>query len=426
MASLRIEQVCKRYGAVEAVRDLSLACPDGLLLALLGPSGCGKTSTLKMLAGIEDLSAGEIYFDERPVSRLAPAARNVAMVFEDYALYPHLTVAQNIAFPLEVQGRSRHEVAPAVDAVIALLGLEALRDTGVRQLSGGAQQRVGIGRALVRQPAVLLFDEPLSHLDGAQKSRLRAEIKRLQKDAGLTSVLVTHDQTEAMAMADTVAVMDDGVLQQVGTPDDLYDRPANLFVAQFIGEPPMNLLRGRLEENGDGLVLRGAAGDLALPVPDAGRRGCHAGDAAAAGADDVVVGLRSEQLFLAASDAASAGVHGPAADARAAEPRSQDGRSAASGASAGGTARAETGRPSAPGAGGAARAGARASGIPGAVFFREPRGDTDVVLVEVGAGAARLAVEVAPDSPWREGDRVRVGVSRGPLHVFDLRTGRRL
>src|SRR5512144_1195763 len=206
MASLRIEQVCKRYGAVEAVRDLSLACPDGLMLALLGPSGCGKTSTLKMLAGIEYLSAGEIYFDERPVSRLAPAARNVAMVFEDYALYPHLTVAQNIAFPLEVQGRARHEVTRAVDAVIALLGLEALRDTGVRQLSGGAQQRVGIGRALVRQPAVLLFDEPLSHLDGAQKSRLRAEIKRLQKDAGLTSVLVTHDQTEAMAMADTVAV----------------------------------------------------------------------------------------------------------------------------------------------------------------------------------------------------------------------------
>ena len=437
MASLRIEQVCKRYGAVEAVRDLSLACPDGLMLALLGPSGCGKTSTLKMLAGIEDLSAGEIYFDERPVSRLAPAARNVAMVFEDYALYPHLTVAQNIAFPLEVQGRSRHEVAPAVDAVIALLGLEALRDTGVRQLSGGAQQRVGIGRALVRQPAVLLFDEPLSHLDGAQKSRLRAEIKRLQKDAGLTSVLVTHDQTEAMAMADSVAVMDHGVLQQVGTPDDLYDRPANLFVAQFIGEPPMNLLRGRLARSGDGLVLRGEGGDLALPVPDSGR----AGDAAGAGADDVVVGLRSEQLFLAGSDAAPAGVRGRAAAARAAESRSQDGRSAAPGASASrtagpetwssppgaaGAASSETGRPSAPGAAGVARVGAHAPGILGAVFFREPRGDGDVVLVEVGAGAARLAVEVAPDSPWREGDRVRVGVSRGPLHVFDLRTGRRL
>jgi ABC-type sugar transport system ATPase subunit len=312
-----------------------------------------------MLAGIEDVSAGAIHFDERPVTGLAAAARNVAMVFEDYALYPHLTVAQNIAFPLEIRKQPAEAIRRATDAVIALLGLEAVRDTGVRALSGGAQQRVGIGRALVRQPDVLLFDEPLSHLDGAQKSGLRAEIKRLQKEAGVTSVLVTHDQTEAMAMADQVAVMDRGVLQQVGTPDDLYERPANLFVAQFIGEPPMNLLPGRLERRGDRLVLHGASGALALPGSDV-----------ADGAHDVVVGVRAEHLRL--SDAASG------------------------------------------------------TGLAGAVFFREPRGDRDVVLVEVdGSDAAPLAVEVEPAAGWRAGDRVRVGVAGARLHVFDPLHGTR-
>lgn len=358
MARIGIEHLWKRYGSVEAVRDLSLVCEDGLLLALLGPSGCGKTSTLKMLAGIEDLSAGAIYFDDRPVDRLEAAARNVAMVFEDYALYPHLTVAQNIAFPLEIRKRPREEILRATDGVIALLGLDTLRDTSVRALSGGAQQRVGIGRALVRQPAVLLFDEPLSHLDGAQKSGLRAEIKRLQKEAGVTSVLVTHDQTEAMAMADQVAVMDRGVLQQLGTPDDLYERPANLFVAQFIGEPPMNLLRGRLERRADGLVLHGTIG--ALPLPATAAVDLDGGEH-----PDVVLGVRAEHLRL--SEAASS-----------------------------------------------------SSGLSGAVFFREPRGDTDVVLVEVDRSAVGpLAVEVEPATRWRAGDRVRLGVADARLHVFD-------
>jgi len=363
MASIRIERVSKRYGAVEAVRDLSLVCADGELLALLGPSGCGKTSTLKMLAGIEDVSAGDIYFEDRPVTALDAAQRNVAMVFEDYALYPHLTVAQNIAFPLEIRGRPRDEIRRATEGALALLGLEASRDTNVRLLSGGAQQRVGIGRALVRQPAVILFDEPLSHLDGTQKSQLRAEIKRLQKEAGVTSVLVTHDQTEAMAMADRVAVMDRGALQQVGTADDLYERPANLFVAQFIGEPPMNLLPGRLERRGTRLVLESEAGPLALPSASV--------DGVAAGPGvSVIVGIRPEHLRLA----------GPEAPA---EP-----------------------------------------GLPGCVFFREHRGDSDVVLVELsGAGMPGLAVEVESDAPWREGDAVRVAVADAPVHLFDPGTG---
>ena len=362
MASIRIERVSKWYGPVEAVRDLSLFCADGELLALLGPSGCGKTSTLKMLAGIEDVSKGDIYFGDRPVTALDAAQRNVAMVFEDYALYSHLTVAQNIAFPLEIRGRPRDEIRRATEGVLALLGLEASRDKSVRLLSGGAQQRVGIGRALVRQPAVILFDEPLSHLDGTQKSQLRAEIKRLQKEAGVTSVLVTHDQTEAMAMADRVAVMDRGVLQQIGTADDLYERPANLFVAQFIGEPPMNLLPGRLEGRGGRLMLDSEAGQLVLPS-------ASADGIAVAPEVPVIVGIRPEHLRLA----------GPEATA---EP-----------------------------------------GLRGSVFFREHRGDSDVVLVELPGGLPGVAVEVESIAPWREGDAVRVSAADASVHLFDPGSG---
>ncbi|HSF03233.1 MAG TPA: ABC transporter ATP-binding protein, partial [Solirubrobacterales bacterium] len=272
------------------MRDLSLECPDGELLALLGPSGCGKTSTLKMIAGIEDVTSGEVYFGNRPVSALDPAARNVAMVFEDYALYPHLTVAENIAFPLEIRRRPREEVRRAVAEVLVLLGLEGLRDAGVRALSGGAQQRVAIGRALVREPAVILFDEPLSHLDARHKVQLRAEIKRLQREAGVTGVLVTHDQTEAMAMADQVAVMSLGVLQQVGPPHELYDHPANVFVAQFIGEPPMNLLGGALRETSGRLVAEGDGWQVDVPSPIA------EGLRAAAPGTPVIVGIRPEHL----------------------------------------------------------------------------------------------------------------------------------
>lgn len=357
MASIRLEGVCKRYGSVEAVKDLSLTCADGELLALLGPSGCGKTSTLKMIAGIEDVSAGEIYFGDRPVSALEPAERNVAMVFEDYALYPHLTVAENVAFPLEIRRRSRDEIRRAVDAVLALLGLQTQRDVGVRQLSGGAQQRVAIGRALVREPAVILFDEPLSHLDGDHKVQLRAEIKRLQKDTGVTGVLVTHDQTEAMAMADRIAVMDLGVLQQVGAPHKLYDRPANLFVAQFIGEPPMNLFAGRLVEGWR----------AALPTPVAARvRGAPG---------DVVVGVRPEHMRLSRAN-------------------------------------------------GEVTNGA----LVGRVFFREPRGDVDVVLVRLDGPPGRdlVTVEAPAGTEWKDGDRVAVALPEHELHLFDAQSGRSL
>jgi ABC-type sugar transport system ATPase subunit len=235
------------------------------MLALLGPSGCGKSSTLKMVAGIESVTSGRVLFDGVDVTDVGSASRNVAMVFEDYALYPHLSVFENIAFPLRVRGLRSSEVTQQVNAVIELLDLGALLGDPVRSLSGGAQQRVSIGRALVRQPALVMFDEPLSHLDGEQKTQLRTEIRRLQSTAKLTSVLVTHDQTEAMAMADRIAVMNDGVLQQVGSPRELYDHPMNRFVAGFIGASPMNFFAAGLDADGR-VCTGGAPGPLTLGV----------------------------------------------------------------------------------------------------------------------------------------------------------------
>jgi ABC-type sugar transport system ATPase subunit len=274
------------------VRDLSLNCDDGEMLALLGPSGCGKTSTLKMVAGIEEVSEGEIFFDERPVSQLAPAERNIAMVFEDYALYPHLSVFENIAFPLRIRRLPGAELERRAASAIALLGLESLRDESVRRLSGGAQQRVSIGRALVRDPELILFDEPLSHLDGDQKVQLRAEIKRLQQTAGLTAILVTHDQTEAIAMSDRVAVMNDGVLQQCDAPQQLYDHPQNLFVADFIGEPPMNLITVRLREVNGAVFADGEGWHMALDRDAASRL------RRIATSECVVLGFRPEHVEL--------------------------------------------------------------------------------------------------------------------------------
>ena len=242
-----------------------------------------------MAAGIEDVSSGEIFFGDRPVSRLAPAARNIAMVFEDYALYPHMTVRENLHFRC-VRHLPSAETKARVDDVLDLLALHPFADRDVRRLSGGAQQRTSIGRALVRDPQLILFDEPLSHLDGDQKVHLRTEIKRLQKLSAVTSILVTHDQTEATAMADRIAVMNHGVLQQVATPHDLYERPANMFVANFIGEPPMNLLPLRA---GDGRLELADAG-WALPLDERRIRLAQGGGAA----DGVIAGIRPEHVRL--------------------------------------------------------------------------------------------------------------------------------
>lgn len=285
MATIEFRSVSKSYGTFEAVSDLNLSCAEGEMLALLGPSGCGKSTTLKMAAGIESISDGEIYFGDRPVSRLSPGKRNIAMVFEDYGLYPHLSIRENIAFPLRARGTHDAAGQKRIGEVLALLGLEAQAENPVRGMSGGAMQRVAIGRALVRDPNMILFDEPLSHLDADQKIQLRTEIKRLQKLRGITSILVTHDQTEAIAMADRIAVMNHGVLQQVGQPQDLYERPVNLFVARFIGEPPLNLLPVR-EHTGD--AVNGAGWQVGL-----------GGRALPAGASSLIMGIRPEHISLA-------------------------------------------------------------------------------------------------------------------------------
>jgi ABC-type sugar transport system ATPase subunit len=292
---VRLEHAWKRYGAVEAVADLTLACQHGEFVALLGPSGCGKTSTLRMVAGLETVSEGDVFIGDRRVNELPPRDRDIAMVFEDYALYPHMRVYDNIAFPLRIRRLPHAVIEDRVVRAMTMLGLHPLRNESVQRLSGGAQQRVSIGRAIVRDPRVLLMDEPISHLDSAHKTQLRGELKRLQRSLGVTTLYVTHDQVEAMALADRVAVMNLGRLQQLGPPRQLYEHPANLFVAGFIGEPPMNLIPADLA--GDGRRLRGVDLDLALPARFHGAlRGVRS--------THLVLGIRPADLTVELSPAA--------------------------------------------------------------------------------------------------------------------------
>ena len=264
MADVSFDHVTKCYtaGTLPAVDDLSLHIHDGELMVLLGPSGCGKTTGLRMIAGLERPDAGEIRIRGRRVNELEPKDRDVALVFQSYALYPHMSARDNMRYPLKVRRMSRAERERRVQQAAELLRISHLLNRKPRQLSGGEQQRVALGRAIVREPQVFLMDEPLSNLDAKLRVHTRAELKGLQQQLGTTTVFVTHDQAEAMTMADRIAVMNQGALQQVGTPDDVYDRPANLFVAQFMGSPPMNILP--VTRDGGRLV---ACGGWALPIP---------------------------------------------------------------------------------------------------------------------------------------------------------------
>ncbi|AAD35506.1 sugar ABC transporter ATP-binding protein [Thermotoga maritima MSB8] len=243
MPSIRVVNLKKYFGKVKAVDGVSFEVKDGEFVALLGPSGCGKTTTLLMLAGIYKPTSGEIYFDDVLVNDIPPKYREVGMVFQNYALYPHMTVFENIAFPLRARRISKDEVEKRVVEIARKLLIDNLLDRKPTQLSGGQQQRVALARALVKQPKVLLFDEPLSNLDANLRMIMRAEIKHLQQELGITSVYVTHDQAEAMTMASRIAVFNQGKLVQYGTPDEVYDSPKNMFVASFIGNPPTNFLR---------------------------------------------------------------------------------------------------------------------------------------------------------------------------------------
>lgn len=255
MADVRLENVTRRFGVVTAVNSVNLHIADGEFVALLGPSGCGKTTTLRLIAGLEQADGGRILIGDRDVTQLPPRARDLAMVFQDYALYPHMTVLDNVAYPLTVRGVHRHERAARVLEVAQRLQIAELLERRPGQLSGGQQQRASVARALVHRAQVFLFDEPLSNLDAKLRVEARAFLKRLQSELNLTAVYVTHDQAEAMALAHRMAVMDRGNIMQVGAPLDVYRRPANLFVASFIGNPPMNLLPGRLDLMGRKLVL---------------------------------------------------------------------------------------------------------------------------------------------------------------------------
>ncbi|MCW3063501.1 MAG: ATPase component of ABC-type sugar transporter [Solirubrobacterales bacterium] len=245
---LRYEKVSKSFGSATALHPLDLHVPDGCFLAMLGPSGCGKTTALRLLAGLEPPTGGRMFIGERDVTDLQPRDRDVAMVFQSYALYPHKTVAENIAYPLRVRKVPKAERAEQAEQVAKLLSIEALLDRTPRQLSGGQRQRVALARAIVRRPQAFLMDEPLSNLDAQLRAQMRVEIKRLQRELRTTTLYVTHDQVEAMTMADRIAVIRDGHLQQMGAPAEIYDRPANLFVATFCGSPPMNVLEGEVAD----------------------------------------------------------------------------------------------------------------------------------------------------------------------------------
>jgi multiple sugar transport system ATP-binding protein len=290
MAGLAFEGVSKVFpDGTTAVRDFSLEVGDGELMILVGPSGSGKSTALRMLAGLEDATAGTIRIGPRVVNDLAPKDRDIAMVFQSYALYPHMDVAGNLGFALRMQRMERTAIAERVAAAAQRLGLSDLVARRPRALSGGQRQRVAVGRAIVRQPQAFLMDEPLSNLDAKLRVEMRAYLARLRQELGTTTVYVTHDQVEAMTMGDRVAVMRDGHLEQCDTPQVLYDRPANLFVGGFIGSPEMNFARGHLDDDGDGLALVLGPQRVRLPtyLPDA---------VLARGGEEVVVGIRPEAL----------------------------------------------------------------------------------------------------------------------------------
>jgi multiple sugar transport system ATP-binding protein len=288
MASVGIRDVRKAYGATQVIHGVDITINDGEFVVLVGPSGCGKSTLLRMIAGLENITGGEIRIGERVVNNVPPKERDIAMVFQNYALYPHMTVAANMGFSLKLRGADKSEIDTRVHRAAEILGLMPLLERFPRQLSGGQRQRVAMGRAIVRDPQVFLFDEPLSNLDAKLRVAMRTEIKELHQRLKTTTVYVTHDQIEAMTMADKIVVMHDGIVEQIGTPLDLYDKPENQFVAGFIGSPAMNFLKGNVKLNG----TAGFVGPNGVKLPLAG---------APSGSDGrpAVYGIRPEHFTLA-------------------------------------------------------------------------------------------------------------------------------
>ncbi len=364
MATVKLVNVVKRFGEVVAVDHVTLTIRDGEFFCLLGPSGSGKTTLLRLIAGLEYPSEGEIYIDDRLVNDVHPKDRDVAMVFQNYALYPHMKVFDNIAFPLYMRKKklklTKEDIRKKVIEVARLLKIEHLLDRKPSQLSGGEQQRVALARALVREPKVFLMDEPLSNLDAKLRLYMRTELRRLQESLGVTTIYVTHDQVEAMSMADRIAVMNKGRVQQVGTPEELYERPSNLFVAGFIGVPPMNFIECSIVEENNEYVLncrelkRKLDKDVALKILESGY------------GPEVILGIRPEHLRISKEPVANA--------------------------------------------------------IETEVFLSEPLGSEVIVNVKVGDSVVK--VRAPPGTKYRIGEKVFLQVDWSKIHLFDKKTER--
>ena len=356
MAEVILRRLSKHFGSVEAVEDVTLRIPDGEFLVLLGPSGCGKSTILRLVAGLEDATAGEILIDGELVNFKDPTRRNVAMVFQNYALYPHMTVYKNVAFPLETARMSSDQVAEAVQRAAEMLEIEALLKRLPEQLSGGQRQRVALARAIVRQPLVFLMDEPLSNLDAQLRLQTRLELMGLHERLGITTIYVTHDQVEAMTMGRRIAVMRDGRIHQVGGPTEVYDKPVNTFVATFMGAPPMNLVSGTLEAANGATRFRCEGYELAI---DPAGFGIAAADLEAA-AGEARLGVRPEHLSLGPPDG---------------------------------------------------------EGLPGVVRFLEPVGSD--LFVSVMVAGAPVQVRMPPETRVSTGSNVRLRFDPARSHVFD-------
>jgi multiple sugar transport system ATP-binding protein len=362
MASVSLRNVTKSFGALEVLHPLSLEIAHGEFVVLVGPSGCGKSTLLRMIAGLEDVTSGTIAIDGRVVNETEPKDRDIAMVFQDYALYPHMTVYENMAFGLLYRGTRKEEMRARVEQAARILNIAEYLKRRPRQLSGGQRQRVAMGRAIVRDPKVFLFDEPLSNLDAKLRVQMRTEIKKLHQRVQTTVIYVTHDQVEAMTLADRIVVMRSGYVEQVGTPDAIYREPASTFVASFIGAPTMNLVPARLEEK-DGSLLARLTDTIALPVPPE-RAARYAGQ----NGREVILGLRPESLAWAGQDT--------------------------------------------PGA------------IEVTAAVVEPLGSDTLVFFDVGGH--EMVSRVPPEAVSRAGDRLWLKPELGRMHLFDPATERAL
>ena len=394
MARVRLKNLTKHFGDVVAVDDVTLDIADREFLTLLGPSGCGKTTLLNMIAGLESPTAGEVWFDDRNVTAVPPERRDIAMVFQTYALYPHMSVFDNVAFGLKMRGVPAEDQKRLVLAASKTMEIEHLLDRKPRALSGGQRQRVALARAIVRNPGVFLLDEPLSNLDAQLRVVMRTELKRLHADLEMTFVYVTHDQAESLILSDRIVVMKEGKIQQIGAPESIYDCPANTFVAGFVGSPPINLLRGTLEQSAEGdwrVVGEGYA--CGVPVSMIERMEPPEGR-------EVFLGVRAEDIGI--GEATAAGSTSETSDSSTAGAPVSD--SATTVASVHGSESDHS------------RTAARAS-----VVVREPMGSDLYLTVDVGG--SNVKVRTRPDIRFDRGDDVDLSFDLEKIHLFDRGTG---